>query len=95
MQRLENLPGIPTEKQPKVRRLLLRDDHVNIANMRALMNFDSSDGKAPLCIAAVNKILRDLAIDILHYKIALPFCRTQRHFGQRKPRHMRRGCLQA
>ena len=33
--------------------------------MRALINIDSSDGKAPLYIAVVNKILRNIAIDRL------------------------------
>lgn len=63
MQRLYNLPGIPKEMQPRVRPLLLRDKQINIANMRALMNIDSSDSKAPLYIAVVNKILKNMAID--------------------------------
>jgi hypothetical protein len=49
--------------QPRVRPLLLRDKQINIANIRALMNIDSSDGKAPLYIAVVNKILKNMAID--------------------------------
>jgi hypothetical protein len=63
MQRLYNLPGISKKKQPKVRPLLLHDKQINIANMKALMNIDSSDGKAPLYMAVVNKILRNMAID--------------------------------
>ena len=63
MQKLYKLPGLRKEKQPVVRPLLLRDNQINIANMRALMNFDNSDGKAPLYMAVVNKILRNMAID--------------------------------
>lgn len=63
MQELYNLPGISKEKQPKVRPLLLRDNQINIANMRALMAIDGHDGKSPLYMAVVNKILRNMAID--------------------------------
>ena len=62
MQKLYHLPGIPSKKQPKVRPLLLHDEQINIGNMRTLMNLDAQDGKIPLYMALVNKILKQMAI---------------------------------
>ncbi len=62
MQKLYHLPGLPPDKQPMVRPLLLNDDQINIDNMRTLMNLDGQDGKIPLYMALVNKILRQMAI---------------------------------
>ena len=62
MQRLYHLPGIPANKQPVVRPLLLHDKQINIGNMRTLMNLDAQDGKIPLYMALVNKILKQMAI---------------------------------
>lgn len=57
------LPGIPADKQPIVRPLFLHDSQINRNNMRALMNLDEKDGKTPLYMAIVNKILRDLSME--------------------------------
>ena len=62
MQKLYRLSGVPSKKQPKVRPLLLHDEQVNIGNMRTLMNLDAQDGKIPLYMALVNKILKQMAI---------------------------------
>ena len=61
MEQRYQLPGIPADKQPKVRPLLLRDSQINIANMRSLMNLDAKDGKVPLYMALVDTVLRDMA----------------------------------
>jgi hypothetical protein len=62
MQELYKLPGIPVHKQPTVRPLLFEDAQINIGNMRALMNIDGGDGRVPLYMAIVNRILRQMAI---------------------------------
>ena len=62
MKKLYQLPGIAADRQPIVRPLLLQDGQINIGNMRTLMNLDSQDGKVPLYMAVVNKILKEMAI---------------------------------
>ena len=57
-----NLPGLPASApKPQIRALKLHENHLNVGNMKTLMNVDTSASRTPLYIAVLDKILRDMA----------------------------------
>jgi hypothetical protein len=57
-----NLPGLLADTpRPQVRALKLHENHLNVGNMKTLMNVDAGSGKTPLYLAVLDKILRDMA----------------------------------
>ncbi|RVX66886.1 hypothetical protein B0A52_09010 [Exophiala mesophila] len=64
MKRLyRNLPGYSREApKPEVIPLLFSEKQLNVAHMKTLMAFDSSDANPPLYMSILNTILKDMAI---------------------------------
>lgn len=57
-----NLPGLPKDApKPQVRALKLHENHLNVGNMKTLMNVDADAANPPLYLAVLDKILRDMA----------------------------------
>jgi hypothetical protein len=57
-----NLPGIPAgAPKPQVRALKFHENHLNVGNMKTLMNVDAGAAQPPLYLAVLDKILRDMA----------------------------------